>query len=53
MRRPSPGELFSEMAGLARAYGWSLDSVLDLEHRDRRRLLALIPALDAEEGVPA
>jgi hypothetical protein len=48
MRGPSPTKLYSEVAGLARGYGWSLDAVLDLEHADRRRFLALL-----EQGVSA
>jgi hypothetical protein len=39
MTRPSPRRLFAEMAALARQYHWSLDSLLDLEHADRRRFL--------------
>ena len=39
MTRPSPHELFAEMARLAHVFHWSLDSVLDLEHADRRRFL--------------
>ena len=40
MTRPSPRELFAEMAGLADRFHWSLDTLLDLEHPDRRRFLA-------------
>jgi hypothetical protein len=39
MTRPSPPELFAEMARLSRTLHWSLDTVLDLEHGDRRRFL--------------
>jgi hypothetical protein len=39
MTRPSPPELFAEMAVLAHDLHWSLDTVLDLEHADRRRFL--------------
>ena len=39
MTRPSPPELFAEMALLSRHLHWSLDTVLDLEHRDRRGFL--------------
>ncbi|MFP5365231.1 MAG: hypothetical protein ACLGI5_21180 [Thermoleophilia bacterium] len=46
MTRPSQQELFAEAAELARLYAWPLDAVLDLEHRDRRMLLA------AAGGVP-
>ncbi len=38
--RPSPPELYAEMAGLAHHFHWPLDALLDLEHRDRRRFLA-------------
>jgi Family of unknown function (DUF6760) len=40
MRRPSPRELFAETARLAVHFHWSLDTLLDLEHADRRRFLA-------------
>lgn len=40
MTRPSPQELLSEAAELAFHFHWSLDAILDLEHADRRRLLA-------------
>ena len=39
MTRPSPDELFSEAAGLAFHFHWPLDTILDLEHADRRRFL--------------
>jgi len=40
MTGPSPRRLFAEMARLAQAFHWPLDTLLDLEHRDRRRFLA-------------
>ena len=40
MTRPSQQELLTEAAELARRFAWSLDDALDLEHRDRRLLLA-------------
>ena len=40
MTRPSPHELFAEMAELAHLLHWPLDTLLDLEHADRRRFLA-------------
>jgi hypothetical protein len=40
MTRPSQQELWAEAAELAARFGWTLDAILDLEHRDRRRLLA-------------
>ena len=39
MTRPSPDRLLAETAALAYHYHWALDSVLDLEHEDRRRFL--------------
>ncbi len=50
MSGPSPDELFAETARLAYHLKWSLDSILDLEHRDRRRLLAHADELAAGEG---
>jgi hypothetical protein len=50
MRRPSPPELFAEMARLAHYFHWPLDTVLDLEHRDRRRFIAEADALVAGGG---
>lgn len=40
MTRPSQQELIAEAAELARRYAWPLDAALDVEHRDRRLLLA-------------
>jgi hypothetical protein len=40
MTRPSQHELWAEAAELATRLGWSLDAILDLEHHDRRRLIA-------------
>ena len=45
MTRPSPEELFSETARLAHHFHWSLDTILDLEHADRRRFLRVADAL--------
>jgi hypothetical protein len=42
-----PDELLTEVAEVALRYGWSLDAVLDLEHRDRRLFLAQARALAA------
>ncbi len=39
MSRPSPQELFAEAARLAHHFHWPLDTILDLEHGDRRRFL--------------
>lgn len=48
MTRPSPPELFAEMARLSHALHWSLDTVLDLSHADRRRFLVEVAALERE-----
>jgi hypothetical protein len=47
MRRPSPDQLLGETARLAHRFHWSLDTILDLEHPDRRRFLAAADALAA------
>lgn len=46
MRGPSPAEIYLEMARLAHGYHWSLDTVLDLEHADRRRFLTALSSLE-------
>lgn len=48
MTRPSSRDLLAEAARLAHTFHWSLDEILDLEHRDRR---AFIREADALEGV--
>jgi len=40
MTRPSPPQLLRETATLAHRFHWQLDTILDLEHRDRRSFLA-------------
>ena len=45
MRRPSPDLLLGETACLAHRFHWPLDTILDLEHADRRRFLAEADAL--------
>lgn len=45
--RPSPDGLLGETARLAFHLHWPLDTILDLEHRDRRRFL------DEAEGLAA
>jgi hypothetical protein len=40
MTRPSSPECMAETARLAYHLHWPLDTILDLEHRDRRRFLA-------------
>lgn len=47
MTRPSPEDLLSETAELAYHLHWPLDSILDLEHRDRRRFLDEVRELNA------
>jgi hypothetical protein len=39
MTRPSPRELLAETAELAYHFHWPLETILDLEHRDRRVFL--------------
>jgi hypothetical protein len=39
MTRPSPERLLSETARLAYHLHWQLDTILDLQHSDRRRFL--------------
>jgi len=51
MTRPSPEELLAETARLAYRLHWPLDTILDLEHEDRRRFLAEADALAG--GSPA
>ena len=50
MRRPSPDELLSETARLAYHLHWPLDTILDLEHRDRRRFLGEAEGLASAGG---
>jgi hypothetical protein len=50
MTRPSPDLLLGETARLAYHLHWSLDTILDLEHADRRRFLDEVSALSAEGG---
>lgn len=40
MTRPSPEEIYAEMADLAGAFGWTPATLLDLEHGERRRWVA-------------
>jgi hypothetical protein len=53
MTRPSPPELFAEMARLSYALHWPLDTVLDLEHADRRRFLREVAVIGSGAGVEA
>jgi hypothetical protein len=45
MTRPSPPVVLAETARLAYHLHWPLDTILDLEHRDRRLFLAEADAL--------
>jgi len=45
MMRPSPEALLGEAARLAYHFHWPLDTILDLEHADRRRFLREADAL--------
>jgi hypothetical protein len=51
MTRPSPRELLGETARLAYHLHWPLETILDLEHRDRRRFLDEAEALADEKSV--
>ena len=48
MTRPSSEQLLGETARLAYHLHWSLDTILDLEHADRRRFLDEADALELE-----
>ena len=50
MTRPSPEEVLGETARLAYHLHWPLDTILDLEHHDRRRFLRDADAISA--GTP-
>lgn len=53
MTRPSPPDLFAEVAQLAHHLHWPLDALLDLEHADRRSFLQHASAMAAEDaGAP-
>ncbi len=39
MTRPSPNQVLAETARLAYHLHWPLDTILDLEHSDRKRFL--------------
>ena len=45
MSGPSTRELLAETARLAHHFHWPLDTILDLEHRDRRLFLSEAEAL--------
>ena len=48
MSRPSPEELLEETARLAYHFHWPLETILDLEHADRRKFLAEADMLAGE-----
>ena len=50
MTGPSPQALLAETARLAHHFHWPLDTILDLEHRDRRLFLTEAQALNSGEG---
>ena len=50
MTRPSPEQTLGEAAELAYHFHWELDTILDLEHPDRRRFVAHARSLAAGEG---
>ena len=50
MTRPSPDELLGEAARLAYHLHWSLETILDLEHADRRRFLREAESLAVASG---
>ena len=50
MTRPSSDEVLTETARLAHHFHWPLDTILDLEHPDRRRFLAEADALAGPVG---
>jgi hypothetical protein len=49
MTRPSPQDLLGEAARLAYHLHWPLDTILDLEHGDRRLFLGEAEAMSAAE----
>ena len=50
MTRPSPEEVLGETARLAYHLHWPLDTILDLEHHDRRRFLREADAMAGTTG---
>lgn len=53
MTRPSPPQLLRETATLAHRFHWQLDTILDLEHRDRRCFLAEAEVLNSAVALAA
>ena len=52
MTRPSPDQVLAETARLAHHFHWPLDTILDLEHAVRRRLLREAEALAGGPAAP-
>jgi hypothetical protein len=50
MSGPSPDRMLGEAARLAHHFHWSLDTILDLEHPDRRRFLVEAERIAAGGG---
>jgi hypothetical protein len=50
MMRPSPEDLLGETARLAYHLHWPLETILDLEHADRRRFLRDAESLAVASG---
>jgi hypothetical protein len=50
MTRPSPEGLLEEAARLAYHYHWPLETILDLEHGDRRLFLERAEEMAAPAG---
>ena len=50
MMRPSPEELLGATARLAYHLHWPLETILDLEHADRRRFLRDAESLAVASG---
>lgn len=44
------GRLLEEVGVIARAFGWSLDDLLDLTHRDRHDLLDVAVRMATRTG---
>jgi hypothetical protein len=49
MTRPSPHDLFTETARLAHHLHWPLETILDLEHADRRSFLEIADSLGSPD----
>jgi hypothetical protein len=50
MTRPSPEDILGETARLAYHLHWPLETILDLEHADRRRFLRDAESLAVASG---